>query len=208
MLVPVRRREPADGQADGSAISLRACYALSGTDKAFGAISLRACYAIPRTDIAYGAVSLRGCYALHGAETAYDAISHYAPAVRCPVLTYHLQRTWTRMRSTSQVQGPLAAYVLATPCPYSVLAYAGSAMASTDRAYGPVCKDGAKGQGQPERLVGSPRVLGMRYAVSGTERGYAGLDAQGSSGERGAGRLGGTWRGTWRGRGGSRALLP
>eukprot|EP00961_Rhodomonas_salina_P023507 315720-Rhodomonas_salina.1 len=39
------------------AISLRACYAMSGTDLDCGAIGLRACYAMSGTDLAYGATS-------------------------------------------------------------------------------------------------------------------------------------------------------
>eukprot|EP00961_Rhodomonas_salina_P042438 570295-Rhodomonas_salina.1 len=40
-------------QASISAISLRACYVISGTDMAFGAICLRACYAMPGTELAW-----------------------------------------------------------------------------------------------------------------------------------------------------------
>eukprot|EP00961_Rhodomonas_salina_P031753 428191-Rhodomonas_salina.1 len=40
-----------------SAISLRASYAMSGTDLACGAISLGACYAMSGTDLAYGGTS-------------------------------------------------------------------------------------------------------------------------------------------------------
>eukprot|EP00961_Rhodomonas_salina_P261626 3535963-Rhodomonas_salina.3 len=58
-----------------SPISLRACYAISGTGIAYGAISLRACYAISGTDLAYGAISLRACYAMSGTDLAYGASS-------------------------------------------------------------------------------------------------------------------------------------
>eukprot|EP00961_Rhodomonas_salina_P089066 1197985-Rhodomonas_salina.3 len=40
----------------GSAIDLRACYAMSGTDMAYGAI-LRASYAMSGTNVRYGATS-------------------------------------------------------------------------------------------------------------------------------------------------------
>eukprot|EP00961_Rhodomonas_salina_P211617 2857511-Rhodomonas_salina.1 len=39
-----------------SAMCLRACYAMPGTDLAYGAMCLRAYYAIPGTDRAYGSM--------------------------------------------------------------------------------------------------------------------------------------------------------
>eukprot|EP00961_Rhodomonas_salina_P134844 1813766-Rhodomonas_salina.1 len=57
------------------AISLRACYAMSGTEIPYGDISLRACYAMSGTEIRYGAISLRACYAMSGTEIPYGTIS-------------------------------------------------------------------------------------------------------------------------------------
>eukprot|EP00961_Rhodomonas_salina_P263461 3560561-Rhodomonas_salina.2 len=37
---------------------LSACYALSGTDQAYGSIGLHACYAMSGTDLVYGAMIL------------------------------------------------------------------------------------------------------------------------------------------------------
>eukprot|EP00961_Rhodomonas_salina_P092859 1249926-Rhodomonas_salina.1 len=61
-------------------IRLRACYAISGTDIAYGAVRLRACYAIPGTNLAYGAIrllayafGLRACYAMSSTDLAYGA---------------------------------------------------------------------------------------------------------------------------------------
>eukprot|EP00961_Rhodomonas_salina_P267808 3618292-Rhodomonas_salina.1 len=42
-----------------SAICLRACYAMSGTDLAYGAICLRSCYAMSGTDLGYAATRRR-----------------------------------------------------------------------------------------------------------------------------------------------------
>eukprot|EP00961_Rhodomonas_salina_P010310 138426-Rhodomonas_salina.1 len=68
------------------AISLRACYAVSGTDLAYAllppyyavrstdiAISLRACCAMSGTDLAYRAIGLRPCYAMSNTDVAYGA---------------------------------------------------------------------------------------------------------------------------------------
>eukprot|EP00961_Rhodomonas_salina_P171017 2305774-Rhodomonas_salina.7 len=49
-------------------ISLRTCYAMSGTDLAYGAICLRACYAVSGTDVGDGATCLRACYAMSGTD--------------------------------------------------------------------------------------------------------------------------------------------
>eukprot|EP00961_Rhodomonas_salina_P139218 1873633-Rhodomonas_salina.1 len=54
-----------------SATCLRACYAMSGTDIAYGATCLRACYAVSGTDMAHGAVCLGACYAMSGTDIAY-----------------------------------------------------------------------------------------------------------------------------------------
>eukprot|EP00961_Rhodomonas_salina_P236057 3190258-Rhodomonas_salina.2 len=51
-----------------SGTSLRACYAMSGTDEAYATICLRACYAMPGTDIGYAAMCLRACYAKPGSD--------------------------------------------------------------------------------------------------------------------------------------------
>eukprot|EP00961_Rhodomonas_salina_P118643 1597324-Rhodomonas_salina.2 len=50
-------------------------------------ISLRACYAMSGTDIAYCDIALRACYAMSHTDLAYRAISR---AMRCPVLTYRM----------------------------------------------------------------------------------------------------------------------
>eukprot|EP00961_Rhodomonas_salina_P012479 168154-Rhodomonas_salina.3 len=87
-------------EGEGYAVFLRACYAMSGTDAAYGAIRL---CAISGTDMAYGAIRL--C-AMSGTDVAakwmarglvdcqtLTAISlrwshpAYARAMRCPVLT-------------------------------------------------------------------------------------------------------------------------
>eukprot|EP00961_Rhodomonas_salina_P073203 983480-Rhodomonas_salina.2 len=57
------------------AISLRACYAMSGTDLANDDVSLCACYAMSGTEIAYGAISLRACYTMPSTDLAYGATS-------------------------------------------------------------------------------------------------------------------------------------
>eukprot|EP00961_Rhodomonas_salina_P027935 377831-Rhodomonas_salina.6 len=49
-----------------SAIVLRACYAMSGTEIAYVAIGLRPCYAMSGTGIAYGAIGLRACCSVSG----------------------------------------------------------------------------------------------------------------------------------------------
>eukprot|EP00961_Rhodomonas_salina_P080365 1081141-Rhodomonas_salina.4 len=66
-----------------SPISLRPCYAVSGTSLAYAAISLGPCYAMSGTDLAYGtmpcpcqrtgAISLRACYATSGTDLAVAA---------------------------------------------------------------------------------------------------------------------------------------
>eukprot|EP00961_Rhodomonas_salina_P008786 119595-Rhodomonas_salina.2 len=70
------------------AISLRACYALSGTDLAYAAICLRVCYTLARTDLAKGAIGLRdvrfasslcACYAMSGTRIAYFDLPYAMP---------------------------------------------------------------------------------------------------------------------------------
>eukprot|EP00961_Rhodomonas_salina_P154159 2076502-Rhodomonas_salina.1 len=73
-----------------TAISLRACYAMSGTDIGYIAIGLRTCYAMSGTELAYAtcpvrcpvlrqrtvvksAMCLRACYAMSGTDMAYAA---------------------------------------------------------------------------------------------------------------------------------------
>eukprot|EP00961_Rhodomonas_salina_P132036 1777522-Rhodomonas_salina.1 len=56
-----------------SANSLRACYAMSGTDLGYAAIGLRACYAMSGTDLAYATIGLCVCYAMSGTDLAYAA---------------------------------------------------------------------------------------------------------------------------------------
>eukprot|EP00961_Rhodomonas_salina_P221706 2997745-Rhodomonas_salina.1 len=71
------------------AIRLRAAYAMSGTDLAYGAVSLRSCYAMSGTDLPHAlpspyaramrcpsvcsTITLRACYAMSGTDIAYGA---------------------------------------------------------------------------------------------------------------------------------------
>eukprot|EP00961_Rhodomonas_salina_P255747 3456169-Rhodomonas_salina.10 len=83
--LPARGRESffAEGTGGGgyavevkSAIRLRACYALSGTDLSYAAISLCKCVETPGTDLAHGgAVSRQASYTLSGTDLAYAATS-------------------------------------------------------------------------------------------------------------------------------------
>eukprot|EP00961_Rhodomonas_salina_P097238 1307742-Rhodomonas_salina.4 len=59
----------------GAAISLRAPYAMSGTDLAYAAICLRAPYAMSGSELAYVRRWYSGvcCYAKPGTEIAYAA---------------------------------------------------------------------------------------------------------------------------------------
>eukprot|EP00961_Rhodomonas_salina_P134237 1805446-Rhodomonas_salina.7 len=70
-----------------SAISLRARYAMSGTDVADGAISLRARYAMSGTDGAHDAVCLRARYAMSGTDPQRTVLSAYARAPSLPFRT-------------------------------------------------------------------------------------------------------------------------
>eukprot|EP00961_Rhodomonas_salina_P086560 1163875-Rhodomonas_salina.1 len=53
------------------AICVRVCYAMSGTDIAYGATCVRVCYAMSAT-------CLRACYAMSGTEMALHLLSPYA----------------------------------------------------------------------------------------------------------------------------------
>eukprot|EP00961_Rhodomonas_salina_P082548 1109409-Rhodomonas_salina.4 len=56
------------------AISLGACYAMSGTDITHGSIGLGACYAMSGTDIAHvAAIISRVSYSMSGTDIAYGA---------------------------------------------------------------------------------------------------------------------------------------
>eukprot|EP00961_Rhodomonas_salina_P161200 2170319-Rhodomonas_salina.3 len=86
-------------------ICIQACYALAGlctstageavVGQVSYAIYLRACYAVSGTEKADGTVGLRACYAVYGTGTAYDivglcaccAVSACTRATRCQVLT-------------------------------------------------------------------------------------------------------------------------
>eukprot|EP00961_Rhodomonas_salina_P240690 3251839-Rhodomonas_salina.1 len=57
-------------QVLAAAISLRARYAMPGTDVLNGYIGPRARYGIAGTDIAYGAIGLRTRYAMPGTDSA------------------------------------------------------------------------------------------------------------------------------------------
>eukprot|EP00961_Rhodomonas_salina_P018006 242128-Rhodomonas_salina.5 len=73
---PIISAGPAGGEGVRG-ILLRLCYALSGTDKAYGAILLRLCYALSGTDIAYGVPDIAygtSCCAISGTDIAYPAI--------------------------------------------------------------------------------------------------------------------------------------
>eukprot|EP00961_Rhodomonas_salina_P261206 3530058-Rhodomonas_salina.4 len=141
-------------------ISLRSCYAMSGTDLAYDVISLRACYARSGTDIACGTICLRACYAMSGNDIAsalagtglaYGATSAYAGAMRCPVLrtcmavpdTVYFGDKPLVCQQVAAMQyamsGTRMAYVLrysaVCPTPYPVLAWR-TGIAGTDIAYG------------------------------------------------------------------------
>eukprot|EP00961_Rhodomonas_salina_P305176 3941890-Rhodomonas_salina.2 len=79
------------------AISLRCCYAMSGTETENGCTCLRTCYAMSGTELAYDAISTHNCYAVSGTKLPYDAIclcACYARAMRCPVLTKRCLRSY------------------------------------------------------------------------------------------------------------------
>eukprot|EP00961_Rhodomonas_salina_P227781 3079024-Rhodomonas_salina.1 len=95
------------------AISLRACYAISGTDLAYGATTgrdqpcaLRVAPSYPPTrslcDVRYlgsGTIVLRTREAVSGTDVAYRAIvlRSYALTRRCPVLTYAMLSSYPRL---------------------------------------------------------------------------------------------------------------
>eukprot|EP00961_Rhodomonas_salina_P240266 3246461-Rhodomonas_salina.2 len=140
------------------------------------AISLRACYAIPGTDVAYGATCLRvlsyqptcvlcdARYCPVLTESTGLWLSAYALARRCPVLTWHMTLCY---RPTEWIARMLcAASVLycsairavrlywrsgwhgATRCVCTDVAYGATRCICTDVAYGAtrcVCTDGAYG---------------------------------------------------------------
>eukprot|EP00961_Rhodomonas_salina_P052333 702508-Rhodomonas_salina.6 len=60
------------------AISLRACYAMSGTDIPHAA----SCYAMPSTDIAHSTSSLHACYATPGADLGAGLYQEHAGQFR------------------------------------------------------------------------------------------------------------------------------
>eukprot|EP00961_Rhodomonas_salina_P099965 1344496-Rhodomonas_salina.1 len=94
-----------------SAISLRAPYALSGTDIPCGAVCLRANYAMSGTQIAYCAIGLRLLCdvrtALPSLHCRYRLLSSYAHPTKCPGL---------RSRSTLPIQN--APYYHSAACYY------------------------------------------------------------------------------------------
>eukprot|EP00961_Rhodomonas_salina_P303717 3941342-Rhodomonas_salina.2 len=69
-------------------VSLRVCFAMSGTDVAYGGIALRVCCAMSGTDRAYGGITLRACcasphnlrarYAMSGTGIAYSTVALHA----------------------------------------------------------------------------------------------------------------------------------
>eukprot|EP00961_Rhodomonas_salina_P105979 1427229-Rhodomonas_salina.4 len=73
-----------------SAICLRASYAMSGADLAYGtALCLCVSYTMPGTDLACDAICLRVSYAMPGTDLAYSAT---LSACACPILTW---RKWS-----------------------------------------------------------------------------------------------------------------
>eukprot|EP00961_Rhodomonas_salina_P264946 3581658-Rhodomonas_salina.2 len=54
-------------------MSLRTCYAMSGTDLAYAATGLRAPYAVCGTDLGHAAIGLRPCYAMASTDTLLSA---------------------------------------------------------------------------------------------------------------------------------------
>eukprot|EP00961_Rhodomonas_salina_P028302 382159-Rhodomonas_salina.1 len=87
------------------AISLCVCYAMSGTDVAYGVIGLRTCCVVPGTNAAYGATSLHRCSAMSGTDVGYGATAEWRP----PTLS---SRSIPKTRQT-----PLSCCALATRCP-------------------------------------------------------------------------------------------
>eukprot|EP00961_Rhodomonas_salina_P074133 996149-Rhodomonas_salina.1 len=73
-----RRRVGVSAQVCGRpyAIGLRACYAMPGTDKAYGVIGLRACYAMSGIHISVC------CSAMLGTAIAYALLPAYPLATR------------------------------------------------------------------------------------------------------------------------------
>eukprot|EP00961_Rhodomonas_salina_P190536 2570862-Rhodomonas_salina.3 len=60
------------------AISLSACYAMSGTELAH-LLSVRSCYAKSGTELAYPVISLRASYAMSGTERVFAATRRVVP---------------------------------------------------------------------------------------------------------------------------------
>eukprot|EP00961_Rhodomonas_salina_P081460 1095325-Rhodomonas_salina.2 len=91
------------------AVSLRASYAMSGADKAYGAgrveggrfplavdpgSSLRASYAMSSTDVAHSLVSvLRASYGISGTDVAYAVVSGSARAMARALPLYAVPST-------------------------------------------------------------------------------------------------------------------
>eukprot|EP00961_Rhodomonas_salina_P263175 3556346-Rhodomonas_salina.3 len=78
------------GLAVTPGISLRASYAMSGTDHAYGGIFLHACYTMSGTELAYGAIRAgRHTCARdrrRGGEGARYLLA-YARSTECPILS-------------------------------------------------------------------------------------------------------------------------
>eukprot|EP00961_Rhodomonas_salina_P197474 2664730-Rhodomonas_salina.3 len=69
----------------GSAIPLRACYVMPGTDLAYCIVSLRPRYAMSGTELAYGATSAR---AVRSHDRGTRSLSSYA-LLLCDVMYWH-----------------------------------------------------------------------------------------------------------------------
>eukprot|EP00961_Rhodomonas_salina_P014723 197497-Rhodomonas_salina.3 len=112
-----------DGAAawSGMPICLRACYAMSATDKVYGPVFLRACCAMSGTNVAYCPICLRACagtainlstrYAMSGTDGAYSATAllNFEPAMRCPVLSQRMMLLpgyYGRAVATADCAGP------------------------------------------------------------------------------------------------------
>eukprot|EP00961_Rhodomonas_salina_P083016 1115479-Rhodomonas_salina.2 len=128
---PVAHHQLPAGLKQPGPISLRACYALSGTDLACGAgIYLRACYALSGTDLAHAAAMLAAFHMdfAAGAQPVEDFAAHVRSATpTCLRACYAMPGTDLALRTCYAMRGTELAYGA------SISAYA---MRGTERAYG------------------------------------------------------------------------
>eukprot|EP00961_Rhodomonas_salina_P287042 3878628-Rhodomonas_salina.2 len=134
-------------------ICLQACYAMSGTDLAYGATQCQSPYASKAGHGVTSRISLRACYAMSGTDIAYAATSPSRPggaacaygAMRCAVLI------------KCMVCGAMRRAVLSTRMLYGAVRCAWLLSAAYILGYLP------------------PIPLRSAYAVSGTELAYAAM---------------------------------